>query len=133
MRTLAIALALAGMVATPVLAQQSTAPGQRMHQSDSVKGTTGASGYAPGHLMRKHKHHASLKATHGAKAFAPGRQAKSTVGLSTRSKTKVGMSSKIKSKSTVGLSTSRSKSTVGMSKGDRDTSAKTQSTPGSTD
>ena len=37
------------MVAVPAIAQQKTAPGQQMQDKGSVKGTNGASGYAPGH------------------------------------------------------------------------------------
>lgn len=48
MKTIALAVALTGLMATPLLAQQTKAPGQLMQDKGSVKGTTGASGYAPG-------------------------------------------------------------------------------------
>jgi len=108
MKKLAIAVALVGLVATPALAAQSAksvAPGQRMHQSGSVQGSPGASGYAPGHL----KHHMK-----SASKFAPG-HVKRTAMSRTSGKSTVGMSS-TSSKTTVGSST-RSKTTVGMSKG----------------
>lgn len=41
------------------------APGQEMQQNGPVPGTTGASGYAPGHLK-------SATSTHGASTYAPG-------------------------------------------------------------
>ena len=57
MKKLLLALALTGFVAAPALAQQSTAPGQNMRESGSVKGTTGASVYAPGHKVSRTKTH----------------------------------------------------------------------------
>ena len=103
MKKLLFAAALAGLVAAPALAQQSTAPGQKMQQSGSVTRTTGASVYAPGHKIHK-----SMR---GASRFAPGHE-KKTVGMSrgdrddmtTRSRTS-------KTKTTTGA-----KTTTGVSK-----------------
>ncbi len=61
--------ATAILTAVPAAAQQSTAPGQKMHDKGSVKGTTGASGYAPGQKMQDK---GSVKGTTGASGYAPG-------------------------------------------------------------
>ena len=50
-------------------------PGDQMQ--DKVKGSLGASGYAPGHEMQKK---GSVKGTEGASGYAPGR---STTGSKT--------------------------------------------------
>jgi len=104
MKKLLFAAALAGLVAAPALAQQSTtAPGQKMQQSGSVTGTTGASGYAPGHKMHK-----GMK---GASRFAPGHE-KKTVGMSRGDRddmTKRSRTSTIKT-------TTGAKTTTGVSK-----------------
>lgn len=69
MKTIALALALTGLVANPLLAQQTKAPGQMMRDKGSVKGTTGASGYAPGQKMQAK---GSVKGEPGASGYAPG-------------------------------------------------------------
>lgn len=42
-------IAAVSLMATVPAAAQKTAPGKKMQDKGSVKGTTGASGYAPGH------------------------------------------------------------------------------------
>jgi hypothetical protein len=69
-KTVLSAIAAAALLASvPAAAQQSTAPGQKIHDKGSVKGTTGASGYAPGQKMQKK---GSVKGTTGASGYAPG-------------------------------------------------------------
>ncbi len=102
MKKLLLAAALAGLVAAPALAQQSTAPGHKLHQSGSVPGTTGASGYAPGHKMHK-----TVK---GASRFAPGHE-KKTVGMS-RDRDDM----KTRSRTSTTKTTTGAKSTTGVSK-----------------
>ena len=63
-------VAAASLMATiPAAAQQKTAPGQQMQDKGSVKGRTGASGYAPGQKMHDK---GSVKGTTGASGYAPG-------------------------------------------------------------
>ena len=54
MKKLLLALALTGLVAGPAIAQRSTAAGQNVRGSGSIKGTTGASGSAVGQEMHKY-------------------------------------------------------------------------------
>jgi opacity protein-like surface antigen len=103
MKKLLFAAALAGLVAAPALAQQSTAPGQKMQQSGSVSGTTGASGYAPGRKMHK-----SMK---GASRFAPGHE-KKTVGMSRGDRDDM----TARSQTSATKSTTSTKKTTGVSK-----------------
>ena len=53
------------------------APGDKMQDKGSVKGSPGASGYSPGHEMQKK---GSVKGTKGASGYAPGH---STTGSKT--------------------------------------------------
>jgi hypothetical protein len=110
MKLAVIAFSAAALIASsPTVFAQDTsskAPGQEMQTKGSVKGTTGASGYAPGHIMH-HRKHAKL-GTHGASGYAPGHQ--TTTGM-------------VKSKSTTGMS----KSTTGTSKSTTGTSTSTKS------
>src|SRR4051812_23978383 len=77
--TLCAALALLSGSAATGLAQQSSAPGQKMQQKGSVPGEPGASGYAPGHEMQQK---GSKSGQPGASGYAPGHQG--TVGQGNR-------------------------------------------------
>ncbi|MBV9610771.1 MAG: hypothetical protein JO187_14505 [Acidobacteria bacterium] len=103
MKKLLFAAALAALVAAPALAQQSTSPGQKLQQSGSVTGTTGASGYAPGHKMHK-----SVK---GASRYAPGHE-KSTVGMSRGNRDDM----TTRSRTSTTKTTTGAKTTTGVSK-----------------
>jgi hypothetical protein len=68
--SIAAVAAVAVIASTPLAyaagnSAKSNAPGQEMRQNGPVPGTTGASGYAPGHLK-------SSTSTHGASTYAPG-------------------------------------------------------------
>jgi hypothetical protein len=76
-KIVALALIFGIPFAGSALAQQSTAPGQQMHDKGSVKGSPGASGYAPGQKMQDK---GSVKGTTGASGYAPGQQDKSATG-----------------------------------------------------
>ena len=58
---LAAAIGLFGMSGA-ALAQNTMAPGQQMQEKGLVKGTTGASGYAPGQQMQRTLHQADRRA-----------------------------------------------------------------------
>ena len=117
MKKLLLALAVTGLVAAPALAQQSTAPGQKMQEQGSGKATTGSSGYAPGKDMHKYSH---TRSTKGASRYAPGHE-KKTVGMS-REKSTIGMSRadrddlKTRSQSSTTKPTTGTKATTGVSK-----------------
>jgi hypothetical protein len=108
-RYLAVIGTLAAFAGAPALAQQPTAPGQMMHSKGSVKGSTGASGYAPGHLVKKQR--VAIK-RHGASAYAPGRvesnvntrTSRVTTGINTRSRVTTGSSVNTQSGMTTGSS-----------------------------
>ena len=68
--SIAAVAAVAVIASTPLAyaagnSAKSNAPGHEMRQNGPVPGTTGASGYAPGHLK-------SSTSTHGASTYAPG-------------------------------------------------------------
>jgi hypothetical protein len=66
-----LALAAAGLLAgASTVAFAQTSPGLQMQEKGSVKGSPGASGYAPGHQMQEEK--GSVKGTTGASGYAPG-------------------------------------------------------------
>ncbi len=75
LKIVAVGLILGIPSAGSAVAQQSTAPGQQMHDKGSVKGAPGASGYAPGQQMQNK---GSVKGTTGSSGYAPGQQDKST-------------------------------------------------------
>jgi hypothetical protein len=75
---LATTLVVVGaLIAGPTLANAAAAsvsantPGHKMKVKGSVKGSPGASGYAPGHRMQA-KAKASVKGKTGASRYAPG-------------------------------------------------------------
>ena len=82
-----IALAAATIIASaPIAFAQnagtSSAPGQQMQDKGSVVGSPGASGYAPGHLKKKH-----VRAHKVARHHVAAKHVRETTGMATQDTT----------------------------------------------
>ena len=71
-------IVVGALIAGPTLANAAAAsvsantPGHKMKVKGSVKGSPGASGYAPGHRMQAHAKTSVKGKTTGASRYAPG-------------------------------------------------------------